>query len=499
MQREGKNPVWSALFRELDLLWKSLPEAERNKYKDRAKQPQGWSNNAGPTAGSHSNPVSLTSTVEPVASTSTGGGSQLEIETKADSKLDIKRKYCEIDLFDDEESERRDKRLKPLGGVPNHWKGVQPERYQDIELVRIREKCEAIIISRANNLISMPMYSFSTNVLCYKRDTGVYVPIEIGICAYSVKAGRLGRPYHALIDAGPPLEACVSLASDHADTHKITIPPKDSYPQGARKDYRKIYREIVDYTKAGERTILVWDVREMKQIIGCLEWLYEKASQQPGPGKLPKVSTWTVLPVMEFVANMCNYVHKNMLHNKEPVFIIHYYINMLLEISIYDYEKDLMCDYHKTVETKWCAKSCAIRMFLTIERVFEEIYKGFMLAINPEFLKARMAPLLYHQHRPSQQFLSDQANAASNREQPQSLASSQDSDQQQSQQEPMLALPAPTQAPASQGGNEVRMTIEDDAPAAPANAPEYQQPVTIPLEPVTNSENPILGDPRIRA
>lgn len=471
LRREGKNPQYSSLFKDLSQKWTSLSEAERQRYKDRAKNPQQhWNNDRG----SQSNPVSHTvsdsfatnrpsSNEDPPTELKPGVNVKPFIKELSESKVFIKRSHDELDS-DEDCSGPQDKKSKL--GIPNHWKarGQDPERYQDIHLVKIRENCKVIISDRANKLITMPIYAFSVNVLCMKKlddGSGIYPPIEIGICAYSIKAGRIGNVYHALIDAGPIPEGCINLASDHAEaTHKITIPPKGTYPRGSRNDYRKIYREIVDYTKEGERTILVWSVREMQQVVGSLEWLYEKANQQPGPGKLPRVSTWTVLPVMEFTANMTNFVHQKMLGNKEPVFIIHYFLNMLLEISIYDYERDLMCDYHRAehIESKWCARSCAIRMFLCIERAFEEINSGYVMATKPSFLQARMAPqpIAYHRHRPSQQYLADQTSAASGRGE---ATTTHESNQQL--QTPPLAITAPEPASAPENGNHVMM-IEDE-------------------------------------
>lgn len=482
LKREGQNPEYSSLFQKLSSQWTSLADAERQKYKDRSKQPgQTWSKDK-PAHGSHSNPVShilLDGTKPPISGTTAsnldspiGAEAKPQIDVKpiisdlVERKASSKRTHDEID-WDDDDSElmaQNEKKLKL--GIPNHWRARQdtPERYSDIHLVKIREKCKAIIASRSSNLISVPIYGFSVNVLCFKKNDneggGIYVPIEIGIFAYSIQSGSVGLPYHCLIDAGPPLEGCVNLACDHAEaTHKITIPPKQAYPQKARKDYRRIYREIVEYTKAGERTILVWSAREMKQVVGSLEWLYEKACQQPGPGKIPKVSNWTILPAVEFTATMSNFVHQNMLLNKDSVFVIHYYINMLVDLSEFDYDTNLMCNYHKRVETKWCARSCAIRMVLNIERALERIYNGFRTAKSSAFINSRMRlePLAYHQHRPSEQYL-ERANRLGTQTHP-----ARHNPDQPQQQDPLLALPAPEQVTSPEAeGNTALMTVEDE-------------------------------------
>lgn len=297
-------------------------------------------------------------------------------------------------------------------GIPNFRnikKTNQPEsaRYPDYYLIEIKNSCESIIKTRVSKLITMPMYSYSANVLCKytDKDKAKFVPLEITICAHSVKAGRIEQPYHVLIDPGDIPLRCYNISKDHAEaTHKITI-GNGNYPSVARNDYKNIYKEILSYTKAGERTILIGDVHDLDQVKGTIEWLYEKAVAENPASNLAKPSTWTVVPIVDYVVAMYNHVHMKMLGNDSPKFVLPYYLRMQLECSLLDYNPALMCSYHSKEEyqTKWCTSSCAQRMFHVIEPTLEGIQVEFEKATSRP-RPSHSQPAIQNSPRPTQFF-----------------------------------------------------------------------------------------------
>ena len=297
----------------------------------------------------------------------------------------------QLALIDEEtDLERQTKKAKLGFAVPN-WKNItkstQPEadRYAQYHMVEVRSKCEALVTARERRLLTMPMYTISTNVLCRHSKNGkdTYVPIEIGIYSYSIEKGELGRPYNVIIDSGAIPVGSVNQTRDHTEaTHQITNPSKGRYPPEARKDYLNIYKELLKYTKGGERTVLVPDERDIDQVKGCLGWLYEKASFIDD--SVAKISTWNILPMVEYVAAAYNFVVERMLHSDRPLFTIHYIIKLKLENSTWDYYEDFMCSYHRGLEnqTKWCAKSCATRAIKAVEKTLNDLYEAYNRAVN---------------------------------------------------------------------------------------------------------------------
>lgn len=398
-QKAGEQVNFGSLFKQCDPQWRNLPEDVRQKYKDRAKSggdstPSFSQSPVSAQTGSTASPMAAINTTNNVKINSSPTKFNINAKPNDDVKPVIKteqgvKRNLELETLKMEQ-ERDNKRAKLGYAVPN-WKNIKnsthpdADRYLDYHLVKIRNNCESIVSSRGQRIITIPIYTFSVNVLCkYKKDEkDIFIPIEFGIYCYSIEEGAIGKPYHVLIDAGPVPTGCYNISKDHANNHKICFNSNGGYPTQARNDYKKIYREMVKYTKAGERTILIADERDLAQVQGSIEWLYEKASAFDKD--VPKPSTWTIMPLVEYVALSSNFINMHVLHRPKPFFTLHYYLKMMLEQSIWDYDDTLMCPYHvpEKNQTKWCAKSCAVRAIRCIETHLEAIYKMYKVATAP--------------------------------------------------------------------------------------------------------------------
>lgn len=304
---------------------------------------------------------------------------------------DLKRK---IKIDDESDIQHRDVKIPKLG-IPGWKKKIgkltdhEARSYFDQQLFDMYKTCEEIILSR-RCCLDIPLFAISVNTLCkYKKDGEVFfIPIEIAIYGYSIKNGTLGKPYHVLIDAGRPPSNHLNAARDHAVNHKIKFPPTGIYPKEARSDYKNIYSELLDYVKLGERTVLISKARDHNQVKKCLEWLHAKATDYGT--RLPSVNTWTILPVIEFVAAMHDNVHQNLLHFKSPKLANRYLMKTIVDSCTIEYNTVFMCSYHEQEEnqTQWCAKTCATKTIVSLETVLEEIYKHYKLATEPVALPA---------------------------------------------------------------------------------------------------------------
>lgn len=430
MKRNGEDVEFTSLFQKLSPKWASLPEERRNWYKERASQINNGHSNGGPPkppqAQPTSQPPSQTTQAEPKPSTSdfsfrdTTNGIKMDDSPNVKptnimfDNIDVKpvikeergiKRELELDIHrtqqEQQQHEQPNKKKKNVQGfgIPN-WRNIKnsnspdADRYFDYNLLQLREQCESIVKTRADSILDVPLYTFSCNVLCkYKKDgTEVkYVPLEFGINAFSIRKGRTKDPYHVIIDSGPPPRNYWGDTHDHINsTHKIKVTQSGSYPAEARKDYRAIYRAMEKFVRDGERTILVADTYDLEQVKKSIEWIYEMASSEPPKkGKLDAPikplappSTWTILPLVDFVAAAYNWVHVQKLKYPLPKFSLHYYLKVRLETSVWDYELDLMCPYHRREEnqSKWCARSCAIRVINALMLTFEEIYSNYTKA-----------------------------------------------------------------------------------------------------------------------
>lgn len=424
-KRAGQVSDFAGLFAELGPQWKALSDEVKQRYKERAtnynSEPQQWSNFTGPPPNqsksqSHSQTQPTSAPAfdnQPTPSTS---DASFKHETKVKQEPFVysdneetkpivkqergeKRSHQELEVYrppgggqaDGEDGERPWK--KPNFGykVPNFKnlrKSTNPDadRYFDYELFKKRELCKSIIATRAEKLMTMPIYSFSCNVMCKHKQNPEkkweYVPIEIGIYSYTIENGSVGEPYSVIINSGEPPKNCFNDSNDHAKAnHKIGFTRAGGYPREARNDYKKIYREMLKYVKPGERTILVADPKDIQQVELCIEWMYERT----GESNAPKPSTWSVLPLVEFVTEAYNYVYMKMLQNPQPRFALNYFLKLCLETSQWDYEPIYMCQYHQRLEdqSKWCAQSCAIRSIKAVEAILGEIYSNYQLSIKP--------------------------------------------------------------------------------------------------------------------
>lgn len=385
-ERNGQRTNYNALFSELGSTWSKMSDNEKQRYKDRAKNANYNSSYFDDTPSNLNNMASNLQDKKPLKS---------EPNSNLDSRPDLKRK----EPADEEEPI---KLKKPKLGVPG-WKREQGKTtyseartYFDQQLYDMYQHCAQIIKSRPE-FVKIPFYAISINTLCkHKKDNqNFFIPIEIGIYAYSINKGRVGDPYHVLIDAGEPPKGYFNAAADHAlKTHKISFPPRNRYPKGARLDYKAIYNEVLKYIEPGERTVLISQARDYNQVVKCLEWLHSKATEDGS--KLPRVSTWTILPVIEFVACMHDNIYQGLLRHPTPKFANRYYMKTLVESCTLDYNSTHMCYYHEKEEnqTQWCARSCATKTLLSLEPIFEEIYELYKIATAPrELPPASMMPL----------------------------------------------------------------------------------------------------------
>lgn len=417
-KKAGENNLDKArLFQALSSEWTSLTDGQKQKYKDKAKY---YNENPLPppkrmSEGFRNSPKP--SSVGPQAS-STSSERKPDIDCKPviDSKQDIKPKVepkveFEIDSQavvcykrphedDDSESvvEHVAKKLKP--GVPNYknLKGsdkiVEPWTfYKDSELLNLLIKCSTIVEERYDKMDTVPLYSICTNILSKERKKtkkhnvnsdvqsnldefeDFYTPIEISIYAYSLKGGEISEPYWALINAGSPPIGSQSAAMGQQAIHKITFTPMTvGYSSLARKDYAKIYKEILKYTEDGEGVLLVSDHRDIPQVKGSLRWLYNKACENAA--RIPDPTNLTILPIVEYVSTMHHLLYKK-LDRQMPRFGYPYWIKMKLESTNLDYYSTYMCKYHSIEENQcnFCAQLCAIKTFKNLGAALEEIYK----------------------------------------------------------------------------------------------------------------------------
>lgn len=275
---------------------------------------------------------------------------------------------------------------KPRPGIPNWHKTKHLNidtsiKYCDIELYNMQKKCETIVEASRDEIVTKPIYTISVNVMCKQvlKDTkeDIYIPIELSIYAYSIEKGEKGS-YHVLIDAGEIPTGYKNATKDHAEYHKITIPgldPAKGYPEAARSDYKKIYKEMLDFVQDGQRVVLIHEYRDYQQIEKSIDWLHKKALAEGA--RYPGCKSWTILRLADFITTMHNSIYSSI--GSEPVFALKYYINHLLSSSSsLDYNDTFMCDYHKKEEntTKFCAKSRAAILIFSIEgKVLDDIYK----------------------------------------------------------------------------------------------------------------------------
>lgn len=402
----------ASLFGTLSEEWRSLTDEQKQFYKDKAKY-------------YNDNPLPIYRPPKESHNGSMGSNLKTTSSTNADikpkvEKQDIKPKIEKVDPGalvpvkrpheDDSYSviEHVEKKLKP--GLPNYknLKGsdklVEPWTiYNDSELFNLSNRCFSIVENRYSRMDTIPLYSISTNVLYRERrkiiDPTVgqsidqskinpledkfeefFTPLEISIYAYSLKDGKIGEPYWTLINAGSPPNGYITDSLDHQKTHKITFTPMVlGYHESARKDYVRIYREILKYTEDGERILLVSNAKDIPQVRGSLEWLYKKASENFEVVRLPQPRVWTILPVVEYTSAMHSILYKK-LERPMPRFGYPYWVKLKLDSGMFDYNDALMCQYHRISDNhcNYCAQLCAIKTFENLGTLFEEIYKIYI-------------------------------------------------------------------------------------------------------------------------
>lgn len=412
----------ASLFQVLSEEWRAFTDEQKELYKGKAKY---YNDNPLPSwiPEEPRNPRTDTnSQTFPMSSTSADVKPEIE-------KQDIKPRIEEVECRalvpvkrpheDDSYAVVEHVEKKPKPGLPNYknLKGsdkiVEPwTLYSGSELLNLLNRCFTIVENRYSRMDTVPLYSISTNVLCKERKKIIdqtdgqpgnrskinpledkfeefFTPLEISIYAYSLKYGKIGQPYWTLINAGPPPTGFVTAALDHHKTHKITFPPMAvGYSNYARKDYVRVYREMLKYTEDGERILLVSNAKDIAQVKGSLEWLYKKASET-SESRLPQPRVWTILPVVEYISAMHHLLYKK-LDRPMPRFGYPYWVRMKLEGSILDYNAALMCQYHDISENQcnYCAQVCAIKTFENLGPLLEEIYKIYTTINAKEVIPA---------------------------------------------------------------------------------------------------------------
>lgn len=400
--RRGENVSKPQLYSRLDKSWKSLPEGLRHQYKEQAKRENPFpiiidytkttlddvtNNNRSGEQMDQSNNSNDRLTLNP-------GPSKTSQSTNEQARTEFKKRPHEDDEEDDDKVDTRVKKHKP--GIPGWFKHEDDEkiesvRYKDYNLYVLRRRCEELIASRRDTLISKPIYSYSVNVLCQDQQ-GDYLPLEISIYSYNLKEGRTCEPYHVLIDPGDIPIGCYNVACDHEPKHHIAYPFGSEHRVSyVRQDYKRIYREMLKFTQDGERTLLLMNPQDLEQAKGSIEWLYKKATQDGS--SLPRPTTWSIFLITDFVTALHNFIRQKMLNIVGPRFCLHYELRQLLSKGHLEYQPQYVCEYHKMPEkeTVWCTRSVAIRTISNIEEILEQTYQLYQKATE-QFLKITEGP-----------------------------------------------------------------------------------------------------------
>lgn len=270
--------------------------------------------------------------------------------------------------------------------VPDHSNSRKEaqETYEDTEFLRIHNTCRNLINAKTvKQVVDDDMFAFSVNVLCDHtiRENGkridLYCPLEISIVSYAMCKGALKDPFHALIDCGPVPSGKLGDATEHWENHKIPFPPRDpDYDETSRNDYKNIYKDMLEYV-GSERVILIWSTDYYEQTRGSLEWLYRKATEDGSD--LPKVSSWTILPIAEYVSAIDDHISCHLSKSQPAHFSIYYVEKKLEEDEASTYCDAFKCHFHIIEENdvRWCAMARAYRMFNTLAPGFDWIVNLF--------------------------------------------------------------------------------------------------------------------------
>lgn len=398
------------LFRELGPVWSGLSDESKQYYKDKAKNcTSSWApkNDHSPAFSLQTGQSTSTTQTQIKDDNKLDTTSRMNVETSQEvnplAVVSRKRPHEDDELSTTSNSLVEPPRKKIVPGIPNaknlknnNGKLVELyKRYSRSELFDILRRCESIVEARQDELETKPLYCISVNIMCKETQKSenalqlgepnsylsqfdyIYYPLEIAVCAYSLKQGRIGKPFWTLINAGKPPVTQNSASLEHQKKHKIIHPPMPcGYSSFARNDYLTVYKELLDYTSEGERVLLVSDYKLIPQVKGSLEWLYKKAVEGTSANlRIPKSTTWTVLPIAEYVERMHTSLYQK-LGRDIPKFGLPYYIKMKVESSSLDYNEGFMCPYHEKEEyvCSVCAQLCAIKAFTNIGDLFEEMY-----------------------------------------------------------------------------------------------------------------------------
>lgn len=421
----GETVNFQALFKELDTQWRSLSDEGRAWYKKKAEN---WVDNPPPfkpdtndrpprennhetngsdrqvaegTSGTNNPANSSINSMTPVTpkprvsidiTPITSDTTRHLVATGGSSKAILKRKHEDCESSD---SLVVLKKIRPDSFLAKQG-NTEDRRYKDHGLYKMFNACQNMVRDREKTLASLPLHAISVNVMCKQKlpnNQVIFIPLEIGISSYSLKGGLSSKVFHAIIDAGELPKGYQTISMEHAAaTHKITIPTTTQrYPQESRNDYAKIYKEIYDYTKPGERTLLVKEYCDMDQVTKSLEWLYEIGVEDGT--KLPKPNAFTFFTLKEYVLAMHSLVWQKMVCHPHPKAFLNYFMQTISDSSTFEYDTSLMCDYHRKDEynTKWCAKSCCLRMLSNLESVLTEINSLYEFANQAKQLKIQDA------------------------------------------------------------------------------------------------------------
>lgn len=271
------------------------------------------------------------------------------------------------------------KRVKYAQNIPNARNIARGDvndldRYPMYSQFMLKKKANDLVKARSGRFFTFPLYTISCNILCkhhIKEEKYQWIPIEFGIYPYTLKSGRFKPSYKVLIDPGPPPAGSINKSRDHSEKcHKIPI---NQYPPEARTDYRDIYKEILEYTRDGEGTLLVADHREREQVVNALEWLHEKGREVDSG--LTSTRVFNVLIFNEYLAAMHDVIHYEFLKNTTVRTGLIYDLKLRLDKCGDDWNTAYMCRFHARLKepTRWCALSCATNLLKKLEDFLGEL------------------------------------------------------------------------------------------------------------------------------
>lgn len=188
----------------------------------------------------------------------------------------------------------------------------------DDQKIEFRQRVENFIkLLPLKSIRKKTFYTIVTNVLCADVESSrcdrngrekdsiekdLYLPLEIALTKWSIMSKKNnsndGDNFDEndtikfsesnskiwLINPGPPLRLCNTIAMVHAKKHKITFDYDDPENQNiyVENDWDKIMREINQFLSA-DRTVFSKELKYVRQDLGSLKWLNLNVKQRVNP------------------------------------------------------------------------------------------------------------------------------------------------------------------------------------------------------------------------